>query len=41
VLAIIAAARRYFRNVGLIYIDRDADLNVPATTHSTVALTAW
>lgn len=34
VLAIIAGARRYFRNVGLIYIDRDADLNVPATTHS-------
>ena len=34
VLAIIAGARRYFRNVSLIYIDRDADLNVPATTPS-------
>jgi arginase len=34
VLAIIAGARRYFRNVSLIYIDRDADLNVPATTRS-------
>ena len=34
VLAIIAGARRYFRNVSLIYIDRDADLNVPATTTS-------
>ncbi len=34
VLAVIAGARRYFRNVSLIYIDRDADLNVPATTPS-------
>jgi arginase len=34
VLAIIAGARRYFRNVSLIYIDRDADLNLPATTPS-------
>jgi arginase len=34
VLAIIAGARRYFRNVSLIYIDRDADLNLPATTRS-------
>jgi arginase len=34
VLAIIAGARRYFRNVSLIYIDRDADLNVPVTTPS-------
>jgi arginase len=33
-LATIAAARRYFRNVGLIYMDRDADLNTPATTPS-------
>jgi len=31
-LATVAAARRYFRRVGLIYIDRDADMNVPATT---------
>jgi arginase len=34
VLATIAGARRYYRNVSLIYIDRDADLNVPATTPS-------
>ncbi|MBZ5642408.1 MAG: arginase family protein [Acidobacteriia bacterium] len=34
VLAVIAAARRYHRNVSLIYMDRDADLNVPATTPS-------
>jgi arginase len=31
-LAAVAAARRYFRHVGLIYLDRDADMNVPATT---------
>jgi arginase len=31
-LAAVAAARRYFRRVGLIYFDRDADMNVPATT---------
>jgi len=34
VLATIAGVRRYFRNVGLIYMDRDADLNTPATTTS-------
>jgi arginase len=34
VLAIVAGARRYFRHVGLIYIDRDADLQTPATTPS-------
>ncbi|HEX4643014.1 MAG TPA: arginase family protein [Candidatus Acidoferrales bacterium] len=34
VLAVIAAARRYYRHVSLIFVDRDADLNVPATTHS-------
>ena len=34
VLAVIAGTRRYYRNVSLIYVDRDADLNVPATTHS-------
>jgi arginase len=33
-LATIAAVRRYFRNVALIYMDRDADLNTPATTQS-------
>jgi arginase len=31
-LATVAAARRYYRHVGLIYVDRDADMNVPATT---------
>jgi arginase len=34
VLATIAGARRYHRNVSLIYVDRDADLNVPASTLS-------
>jgi arginase len=33
-LATIAAGRRYFRGVGMIYLDRDADLNTPATTPS-------
>ena len=33
-LAVVAGARRYFRNVGLLYMDRDADLNTPATTPS-------
>ncbi len=34
VLAAIAGARRYHRSVSLIFVDRDADLNVPATTVS-------
>jgi arginase len=34
VLATIAGARRYFRHVSLVYMDRDADLNTPATTSS-------
>jgi arginase len=34
VLGVIAGTRRYYRNVSLIYMDRDADLNVPATTPS-------
>ena len=34
VLATVAGARRYYRNVSLIYMDRDADLNLPATTRS-------
>jgi arginase len=34
VMATVAGARRYHRNVSLIYMDRDADLNVPATTPS-------
>jgi arginase family enzyme len=31
-LATVAGARRYFRSVNVIYLDSDADLNVPATT---------
>jgi arginase len=34
VLATIAGARRYYRNVGLVYMDSDADLNEPASTQS-------
>jgi arginase len=34
VLAAIAGARRYYRHVSLVSIDRDAGLNVPATTPS-------
>jgi arginase len=34
VLATIAGVRRYFRHVGLVYMDRDADLHTPATTSS-------
>jgi len=33
-LATVAGARRYFRSVSLVYVDRDADLNTPATTPS-------
>ncbi len=33
-LAAVAGVRRYFHNVSMIYMDRDADLNVPATTPS-------
>ena len=33
-LGVVAGARRFFRNVSLIYMDRDADLNTPATTPS-------
>ncbi len=33
-LATVAGARRYFRNVSMIYMDADADLNTPATTRS-------
>lgn len=34
VLGVIAGCRRYYRNVGLIYFDRDAGLNEPASTPS-------
>ena len=33
-LATVAGVRRYFRKVSMIYMDRDADLNTPATTPS-------
>lgn len=33
-LAALAGVRRYFRNTGIIYMDRDADLHTPATTSS-------
>lgn len=33
-LATVAGVRRYFHNVSMIWVDRDADLNVPATTPS-------
>jgi arginase len=33
-LATVAGARRYFRSVSFVYVDRDADLNTPATTPS-------
>jgi arginase len=31
-LATVAGARRYYRTVNVIYLDSDADLNIPATT---------
>jgi arginase len=34
VMATVAGARRYYRNVSLIYMDRDVDLSLPATTPS-------
>lgn len=33
-MATVAGVRRYFRKVSMIYMDRDADLNTPATTPS-------
>ena len=33
-LATVAGLRRYFRHVSLIYVDRDAGLHTPATTHT-------
>jgi len=33
-LATLAGLRRYYRHVSLLYFDRDADLNVPATSPS-------
>ena len=33
-LATLSAVHRYYRNVSLIWVDRDADMNIPATTPS-------
>lgn len=33
-LALAAGARRYYKHVNLLWLDRDADLNTPATTPS-------
>ena len=33
-IGVLTAARRYYRHINLIWFDRDADLNTPATTPS-------
>jgi arginase len=33
-LAVVAGVRRYYRGASVIYLDRDADLNIPATSPS-------
>lgn len=33
-LATVAGVRRYYRGASIMYLDRDADLNIPATSHS-------
>ena len=33
-LAVIAGVRRYYRGASTVYMDSDADLNIPATSHS-------
>jgi arginase len=33
-IGVIAGARRYYKHINLLWIDRDADLNTPATTPS-------
>lgn len=33
-MAVVAGARRYYKHVNLLWLDRDADLNTPATTPS-------
>jgi arginase len=33
-LAVVAGVRRYYRGASIIYLDRDADLNIPATSPS-------
>ena len=34
VIGLLAAARRYYKHINLLWFDRDADLNTPATTPS-------
>jgi len=34
VIGLIAGARRYYKHINLLWMDRDADLNTPATTPS-------
>jgi arginase len=34
VIGLLAGARRYYKHVNLLWVDRDADLNTPATTPS-------
>ena len=34
ILAMVAGARRYYKQIGLLWLDRDADLNSPSTTPS-------
>ena len=31
-IALLTGARRYYRHVNLLWFDRDADLNTPAST---------
>ena len=33
-MGVVAATRRYYKHVNLLWVDRDADLNTPATTPS-------
>jgi len=34
IIAMLAGARRYYKQLGLLWVDRDADLNTPASTPS-------
>jgi arginase len=34
VMGLLTAARRYYKHINLLWVDRDADLNTPATTPS-------
>src|SRR5258708_12955491 len=33
-MGVVAGARRYYKHINLLWLDRDADLNTPATTPS-------